>query len=400
VKLVACVASGVWAALASTSLARPVVLRDGTRVEGKVLATTLGGVRLEGDGAGNAKGARVVSWDLVKGVEGDAGAGNFGLAADALWRARTRLERGDARAAEAVAEPLVETYASEGGPSALLAAECVVRCRLARGAQAAAVSAWLWWVQVQEGRGTDVWIGGGTALGAMADSATGLAVQLAPMWAPGPTAVSAASSTDWSRARASGGSAGALAELYEKAARFEAGLDTEVVLTGAEAKGDGVAFVREIVLARGGDAEARAGARQALERRLAVYEALKVEGKAKDTPRPRWVEAWCRVALGRSMVREQDERVRMQGVLQLLHVPARFGRDQASLAALALAESAVALESMGDADGAAALRDELERAYPADPVRAWESLRSVGGGREKGAGGGGAAGSRNAKGPA
>lgn len=390
-----------WAALASVMYARPVVLRDGTRIDAKVEGVSLGGVHLAPETTGGP--ARVVSWDMVKSVEGAEDAASYVQTGDSLWRARTRLERGDVRAAEALAERLSEVYSAEGGPSAALAAECLVRCRMARGAQGAAVGAWLWWARVQEGRGKDTWIGGGTALGALSDGTLGLGVHMPPIWAPGPVASSAAASTDWSKARSGGGVSAALAELYEKAARFEAGLDSEVTLTDA-AKGEGLAFAREIVLARGGDSDARQAARTALEQRLAVYEVVREEGRSKEPARPRWVEAWCRMALGRSMLREQDERVKMQGVLHLMHVAARFGHDFPGLAALALAESAVTMESLGDHEGAASVKGELERMYPGDPVRGWDELRRIGSGKGTGKsigqGSEAGTGSRNSKGPA
>ena len=58
-------------------------------------------------------------------------------------------------------------------------------------------------------------------------------------------------------------------------------------------------------------------------------------------------------------------------MLELLHVPARFGPTQPELAALALALCSSELRAQGDKAGAEALRKELSLAAPGSAALAW-----------------------------
>ena len=93
----------------------------------------------------------LVGWDRVREVTGPlAGeAAKFAATADKAWRARVRLERGDWVAAEPLFEELFTTYRDRTGPTALMAAGGLLRCRLARGGQTAAVEPWVAWVRAQ-----------------------------------------------------------------------------------------------------------------------------------------------------------------------------------------------------------------------------------------------------------
>jgi len=117
----------------------------------------------------------------------------------------------------------------------------------------------------------------------------------------------------------------------------------------------GVTLVREVLESRSDDPGTRATARQALVARLS------------ETPPP-WVEAWCRAAIGRSLLRDGDADQRRQGIIELLHLPARLGEAHPYLAGIALAESARALRELGDPAGAATLEGELRTRYPSHPA--------------------------------
>lgn len=365
-----------------------VELRSRERLEGPVADASLVGVKMAPIAEGEA--ARVVGWDRVKEVKGDgaAKAAPFATIADKLWRARTRLERGDIAGAEPLFDSLADVYAGEDGPSAAVVAEGLLRCRLARGAQSAATWSWLNWVRLMERSGgvgvRDVkgtaragWIGGGIDLAPVVDAGTGLAPALSPVWAPGSATQAAAGSPEWGHLRARGGVTAELATLYEKAARFEAGLDQEIVLATPLAGTAGTALVREIVLARGGSAAERETARQALRSRLQFAAGRAGGSKGSAAAMPRWVEAWVRIGLGRSLIREENAAERIRGVVELLHLPARFMSDQPYLAGVALADAVVTLAEIGDAGGAAALRGELQARLPTHPVLQWEKLTRV-----------------------
>jgi hypothetical protein len=116
------------------------------------------------------------------------------------------------------------------------------------------------------------------------------------------------------------------------------------------------------VAARTGDAQSRRAARERLEEFMS---------SGVET----WVEAWCRAAIGRSLVLEDDREQRLLGVVSLLHVPARLDRSHPYLAGLCLAEAALALADLGDAEGAERLRRELGQRYPDHPVLTWAPIR-------------------------
>lgn len=373
-----------FAACAATTCARAQVeLRSHQELEAPVIETSLAGVRIGPESTGGDQ--RLVGWDRVRRVEGtmsDKAQPFLGMA-DKLWRARTRVERGDMGGAEPLLDDLAQVYGGEQGPSASVVAECLIRCRLSRGAQGSATSAWLWWTSLQERHAASkapekaAWVGGATDLPAIIDPGTGLSPSLPPVWTPGGATNAAASSPDWVKLRAQPGASGELAEIYEKAARFEAGLDTEVMIEEPKIPSPGVNLAREMVLARAGNNDDRERARQALRRRLEIIAAKPDPSKARMPVTPRWVEAWCRLAIGRSLIRETDNSMRMRGVIELLHLPARFSADQPFLAGIALAEAAVTMSEVGDDAAAGVLKGELESRFPMHPVVRWERLGKI-----------------------
>jgi hypothetical protein len=100
----------------------------------------------------------------------------------------------------------------------------------------------------------------------------------------------------------------------------------------------------------------------------------------EDTPA--WVEAWVRFGVGQSLLMEPDDATRRAGVVELLHVPVRFGSVQPYLAGVALARAAAAMDEIGPSDEADRLFAELADRFvghPAlewGPVRAWREARS------------------------
>jgi hypothetical protein len=70
------------------------------------------------------------------------------------------------------------------------------------------------------------------------------------------------------------------------------------------------------------------------------------------------------MAVGRSLLVEANAALKRQGVIQLLHVPARFADRYPSLAILSLRLAESGLREMGDATGAGTLRAEIVRIDP------------------------------------
>ncbi len=121
-------------------------------------------------------------------------------------------------------------------------------------------------------------------------------------------------------------------------------------------------LVFEIVTSRVGAPEARAAATASLRARL---------GGA-----PGWQEVWIRIAVGRSMLLDPDTETRRRGVVELLHIPARLEPAPKRLAALALAEAAVACRALGDRDVADALRRDLLERFPDSPAARWTPIQT------------------------
>lgn len=366
------------ALLASVAHAGPddrVILHGGVDA-GEAIGVTSAGVGIRTAGA-----EYVIGWDRVARVEGELAddAAAFEDLATLAWRARTRLERGDAVAADPLYEELFDRLDETAGPTAMSICEGLLRCRLWRGAHARALEAWLAWVALAgEAGGPRVLVPGGgedarrrvweMALLPVIDERTGLVVSLPPVWMVGPS-VRALVATSDQLLRVEGEGAGAsraraLGDLYLFAARYEAGdRRTAPSVDAGVAADPGVSLVRDIVLGRAGDEAQRAAARESLRARLA-------------REMPAWEEAWCRVGLGRSLVVEADELLVMEGVVELMHLPARFGADQPFMTAVALAEGAGALERLGIVEEAAALRRILTRQYAGHPAMEWEVVQA------------------------
>ncbi len=323
-----------------------VALRGGERISEPASAVGVEGVRV---------GSRVIPWDRVRAVEGELAeqAAAWAEVSETLWRARARLERGDAALAEPLYEEAFAQLAGAPGPTALAAAEGLLRCRLLRGARAAAVEPWLEAARLRR-EGVAVEFRGPPVI----DPDTGLAPALAPVWE---RTVGAGALGRVDGGRSTNFVIATLDDLYRWSALRAAGVDAagahEPVVGPEEAKDPAVALVQAMVEAQHGDDRARERARAALS-----------AGLARDLGS--WQEAWRRAALGLSLVRERGEAQRRDGMLELLHLPARFSGSQPALAAIALREAARTLEEDGDSAGALALRTEAE-GLRTTPVGVW-----------------------------
>lgn len=361
-------------AIAALALAQPVMRGGQKPPTGTPLRVDAAGVWL--GAPADAQPAAVLGWDRVRAIEGDlaGAAAAFAPVADLAWRARTRLERGDATAAEPLFEELFngrpgafDGYRGRTGPTAALVAEGLLRCRLRRGAHIAAIEPWLALLAARPAVSGPSHLHADWAaeagLAPILDPATGLVPALPPIWLNWPS-VQAMAGGEPPAAPADDrqNRAAILAALYHQAARFEAGLSVD--LPDVTTTDPAITLVSQIVIARVGNAEQRAAARTLL--------AARITPDAEP-----WVEAWCRAAIGRSLVRESDLRLRQLGVVELLHLPARFRAAHPYLAGAALAESAATLRAMGDADGADRLAAELAEFYPDHPAADWPPARAA-----------------------
>jgi len=318
---------------------------------------------------------RVIAWHQVRRVRGEwaTTAARFEEYAEKSWRATARLTRGDTVGAEPLFEELFTVYEDRAGATAAVVAEGLLACRLRRGARVAAIRPWL--VLVRSGRP-------GMVLDEpLLDPELGLVPTLPPIWvetaalersrilpAPLPDEQEVGGHEN---AGSSGGRSGisehakrarALGAWYHYAARRRAGVDADE--PGVSGSDPSVSLVASMVRATDGDAAIRRSARAELRRIMASRTGS-------------WVEAWCRAAIGRSLVAEPDGQARMRGVVSLLHVPARFGSAQRYLAGLCLAEAALALDDHGDTEAARRVLSELERRYPRHPALGLSGLEPL-----------------------
>ncbi len=336
-------------------LARPTagaqVLRRGTEpaVEGRVAGIDDAGVTVRSESGA----VHFIPWDRVREVVADTpppGLHRWMPVAQDLWRARSRLERHDTTLAEPLLERLFQEYRGRTHETALVVAEGLLRCRLARGDHARAVIPAL---EVARLHRANVTTDSYSGLPPVLDAETSLCPVLAPAW------VSARALARIERDLAGYDGQGdevvsAIAALYGRAAAWALGsaapLDEDVSLP----EHPGVQWMQLLVQCGSPIGDEVQQARERLSRDLA--------------DRSGWREAWARFHVGRSLLQETGIGRRQRGMVSLLHLPARFGRDQPYLAGLALAHVAAALEESGDAEAASSLRLELVRRFPNHPV--------------------------------
>ena len=268
-----------------------------------------------------------------------------------LWRARSRLERGDAGLAEPLFDRLFAKYRGHTHETALIVAEGLLRCRLARAANDVAIIPALEVTRLRrKGIKTDAY----SVLPAVMDDATGLCTRLPPFWPP--TSALARVEPELSAFDSGGDTVvAALATHYRVAAIRQSGRAAETPSAMAD-EHVGVALMRLIVNASASESEQRAAARASIQKRLPEL--------------PDWAKAWAYYAIGDSLARESGDGQQERGVVSLAHLPASFMNQQPYLTALALAKMCAALTRLGDSAGAATLQAEFERQFPGHPAAA------------------------------
>ena len=348
----------IHAALLAVCLGQ-VTLRGGAPAPpGEVVGVTDQGVQIGATGGdGRASVHELIPWDRVRRVGGAFAddAVVYEWASDAAWRARTRLDRGDAVAAEPLFMRLFDRYRDGRGPLSAMVSEGLMRCRLLRRAHAAAVDPWL--VLVRTGAAERR----SSAAATFGGAPTALVPALPPIWLDTASVRAFAGAASPVGAAMPPGDRDAnraleLAELYHHAACRTCGIAS--TLPQQDVADAEVPFVRALVIAQVSD---NAGEREAARREL--------RGVIARVREP-WAEAWCRVAIGRSLLLEPDSEQRLLGVVELLHLPARLERASPYLTGIALSESATALEELGDTAGAARLRREFAQRFSDHPAAA------------------------------
>jgi len=318
------------AIIAATTLA-PVHLRGGEVVDAPIEEISLAGVRVAGPAP------RTISWRRVRAVDDQHAdqAEPFKQTADRLWRAATRLDRNDVHGSLALLPELETLYAGQAGASAVDVFTTALDARLRVGDQPAALAAFFELARLTDDardyqrRGLD--------------HASGLPVALAPFLTP-PHARSAA------------------AHLTPRdsdpprIARLRAHYAAAITADPSKLPVGGADSPAELLLAR--LARAQTADEQALR---------ELEDWAGDTGEP-WRRAWVAAARARAKLASPDPAETRRAALDFLSIPAFYAADAPYLAGLALAESADALERLGETAPASELRAELARNSPRHPA--------------------------------
>ena len=345
----------VWAVASAMCCLAGSVGADLVLRTGSVIDAPIEGVSLDGVAIGGAA-PRVLGWDAVYFARGE-GAEEVEVYrdwSDDVWRAKSRLMRGDLELASPLFDELFARLMRDGvaGPTGLVIAEGALRCRVWENRHSDAIEAWAAALRIRE---TGQRQSGESGAAGVIDARTLLVPTLPPMWLEG----SAAAVQVHESLERSGGSESsqAILNLYRVCAGHDAGRDVEWSLEAGRF-GEGYEFVDTIIRARDSDARTRSAARAQL------------TGIIKEKSGT-WQEAWARAALGRSLLMEESREERDRGVLHLLHVPARFARAQPHLAAVSLAEAGRALHRHGDHESVSQILLELRNRYPQHGAADW-----------------------------
>jgi hypothetical protein len=338
-----------------------VTLRPGSEwPRGEVVGVGVSGVTVKVGGRADV----LVPWDQVSEVPtGDWGDRQLlaEVAQDA-WRARVRIERGDFAGAEQILERLFARLEGEPGPTAELCAEGLLAARLLRGAQALAVRPWLATISARAGQpGREVAQRGLPSTWPdipLIDRELLLAPALPPIWLESP-AVIAVAQARWPSHSAV---VAPLDVLYRVSMQQAAGVAGDS-MPPRPADGTPHQFVWDIIASHGADASLRAQSRDRLRAMM-------------ETGPSAWVQVWCRVGVGRSLMLEQDEESWALGIAELAAVPAAYERVVPYLTGVAMAEMARGLLRLGQTDRAVAMRRLLARRFPSHPALDWEPLRN------------------------
>jgi hypothetical protein len=296
-----------------------------------------------------------IPWDRVRDVRSDRtllGLPEHLERAEELWRARSRVERGDFELAEPILIRQFERYRGSTNETALVVAEGLLRCRLVRGANAAAVIPALETARLLDaGVSTQSY----AMLEPVVDPTSLLCTELPPVWIDSRDLEKLL--RDLAEYDAHDEIVDAMARLYLIAAERRLGVD-QASDAQARAAGEhdhpGVRLLARLVAATDPDADLRERSRRQLQKDLENA--------------PLWSTAWIHYGLGGSLIRESGVGRQQRGVVHLLHLPARFARRQPYLAGVALADAAAAVERHGNRAAAHTLRTQLNRSFPNHPI--------------------------------
>ncbi len=326
----------------------------GTAIEGDIRQIDQSGVQIRDANAV----LHIVPWDRIRDVKmmyPDPRLNELLPIADELWRARTRLERGDRALAEPIFARMFAKTIGNNHETALMVAEGLLRVRLARGAHAAAVIPMLEVIRLQRaGIATDSF----STLPELFEEVNQgelLCVQLAPFFVRNNDLERLVKALD-SYESLGDDYVERLAQIYKLAAEATLYNDGST-LESAQSRSQN--FIEEAINIRW---QTDAGGSK---RSLRAVDEL--EERVDDLPS--WARMWLLYALGMQKTQWSDLGGRDRGLVQLATVASVQSDQFAYLAGMALQSLADVLEEDGQLTAAASLRRELESQMPRHPIQ-------------------------------
>lgn len=318
-------------------------------VAGEVTAVGAAGLTLRFSRNGLER-TETVPWSEVRAIRGGSpqGADPWLAAGEALWRGRSRVQRGDWELAIAPLELAAKAWLGQAPtPDGVAAALALSQAYARAGRLAEALPvAFEAMRQLRAGMPLPDWA---AQAGGVVDASRGLAASVPPMALEPADAARAAAAL---RAFDSKGDTG-LANLALATAALLDGAASSPQGGGRPTDGDrqGLAFLEALRDARSTAPETRAAARRAL-------------GGMRRTL-PSWAESWIRLAIGESLAMESDRAARERGSVLMVSVDVSERTRQPALADAARRRAAKAIEQLGDSEGAQRLHPS---APPSPPI--------------------------------
>jgi hypothetical protein len=329
---------------ASAAGADRIILRNLTTIsDRKVTAFDEDGVRFET--------GEPITWDEIeKGTVDPAKQAEFNKLlkelGEPLFQIRRRLKTADYEGLLAPAEEVYPRYATRKGDTAYMVTQALMWARLASGRREAAVEPYLRaFEHLRTAKVKDLNLPGDRRPSFEAETA--LSTELPPVWFDAKAAKDALPEVfeavkDMADPRPEG------ARIYYGTLALAAG-DTENaqrVLAGVKGEQPSIAELKEIAQAQQETQSGQAG--PAFARLAASIDGI--------SPQNRPVALYW---LGVSKIARKEEAARREGVLELLHLPALYGKAYPELAGAGLYRAMKTLVELDDAKGASAVRKEL-----------------------------------------
>ena len=284
---------------ATTARGDTIHRRDGAEpISGKILVLDHAGVTIQQQSSGTT----LVPWDQVRSIDSLTALPDMDMhleRADRLWRARSRIQRGDMRLAEPLVMELLQRYRSTDSLTSHIVAESALRCAVDREDHLAAVIPWLE-VARMESRGisTDTYVD--PSMPVVLDPGTGMSPYVPPIRSEQLHLVLKA---------ADPGADPYLNQVRDLLAAIAASIDDLDQVQSSHNGNEPMIRLLESVIESGStDPRTRKNARRDL---------LVMEGKLPEFARP-----WAWYHRGLSLLSEQDPAVLDQGLLMLLKTAA------------------------------------------------------------------------------